>query len=86
MEHPIPQSQEDQVALLLQRVDESGLSLTKFSELVLLRDARTVRRWVAKDSPIPHSVLEFVANPWRSPYPTRSRPARAPDLLPEAGR
>jgi len=39
-------------------IKASGLSARKFAELVLLRDERTVRRWVAGKSPIPKIVRE----------------------------
>lgn len=42
----------------------SGLSARQYATQVLTRDERTIRRWLAGDSPIPQAVLEFLA---RSP-------------------
>ena len=39
----------------------SGLSAVKYAREVLLRDPRTIRRWLAGDSPIPREVLAFLA-------------------------
>ena len=46
--------------LLRQRIDESGLSARRYAMEVLLRDERTVRRWLAGDSPVPDVVLRFL--------------------------
>jgi hypothetical protein len=43
--------------LLEAAIDASGLSARRFAVDVLLRDERTVRRWLAGDSPIPEVVL-----------------------------
>jgi len=37
-------------------IEASGLSARRFAREVLLRDERTVRRWLAGDSPIPEPV------------------------------
>lgn len=37
-------------------IEASGLSARRFADEVLLRDERTVRRWLAGDSPIPEPV------------------------------
>ena len=39
----------------------SGLSSTQYARTVLIRDPRTCRRWLAGHSPIPKSVLEYLA-------------------------
>ena len=44
--------------LLDAAIKASGLSARKFAELVLVRDERTIRRWLAGDSPIPKVVRE----------------------------
>lgn len=49
--------------LLAKRIAESGLPARRFATEVLLRDERTVRRWLAGDSPIPEPVLEFLKRP-----------------------
>jgi hypothetical protein len=46
--------------LLAKAIETSGLSARKFAELVLVRDERTVRRWLAGDSPIPKVVREML--------------------------
>jgi hypothetical protein len=46
--------------LLAKAIEASGLSARKFAQLVLVRDERTVRRWLAGDSPIPRVVREML--------------------------
>lgn len=46
--------------LLAQCIARSGLSARQYATTVLLRDERTVRRWLAGDSPIPEPVLVFL--------------------------
>jgi hypothetical protein len=46
--------------LLRSAIERSGLSARAFAKDILLRDERTVRRWLAGDSPIPQPVLEFL--------------------------
>lgn len=48
------------VALLREAIDKSGLSARRYAEDVLLRDERTVRRWLAGDSPVPIPVVRFL--------------------------
>jgi hypothetical protein len=43
--------------LLRAAIERSGLSARAFAVRVLIRDERTVRRWLAGDSPIPAVVL-----------------------------
>lgn len=43
--------------LLRSAIDASGLSARRFASEVLFRDERTVRRWIAGDSPIPAAVI-----------------------------
>jgi hypothetical protein len=59
----------DEVDLLSRRIEESGLSARRFAVDVLLRDERTIRRWLAGDSPIPKVVIGFLADPVASPWP-----------------
>ena len=47
-------------ALLRDAIAASGLSARRFAVDVLLRDERTVRRWLAGDSPIPAAVVRFL--------------------------
>jgi hypothetical protein len=52
-----PLTRTEQIALLRQRIAESGLSARQYAMQVLTRDERTVRRWLAGDSPIPRAAL-----------------------------
>lgn len=45
---------------LARAITASGLSARQYATMVLLRDERTVRRWLAGDSPIPEPVLAFL--------------------------
>lgn len=56
-------SNSDPVALLRAAIAASGLSNRKYAETVLVRDERTIRRWLSGKSPIPKQVLEFIRNP-----------------------
>lgn len=47
-------------ALLRAAIEASGLSARRFAVEILLRDERTVRRWLAGDSPIPEPVVRFL--------------------------
>lgn len=44
--------------LLAKAIKASGLSQRRFAVEVLIRDERTVRRWLAGDRPIPEVVLQ----------------------------
>lgn len=48
------------IELLKQAIDASGLSDRRFAVEVLIRDERTVRRWLAAESPIPKVVRDFL--------------------------
>lgn len=50
----------DPVALLRKAIEESGLSARQFAVRVMLRDERTVRRWLARKSPIPEPVVRWL--------------------------
>ncbi len=50
----------DPVALLRSAIERSGLSARQYAMTVLLRDERTVRRWLAGEAPIPDPVLAFL--------------------------
>lgn len=60
----------EQIALLERRIEESGLSARRFAVEVLLREERTVRRWLAGDNPIPGVVLDFLEEPHAAPWPS----------------
>lgn len=50
----------DPAALLRAAIDRSGLSARQYAETVLVRDERTVRRWINGHSPIPAAVVAFL--------------------------
>lgn len=65
----IPPDDHPAVRLLRQRITESGLSARRFAMEVLKRDERTIRRWLAGDSPIPKEVRAFLEDPQPAPWP-----------------
>lgn len=42
-------------------ISRSGLSARAYARKVLIRNERTVRRWLAGDAPIPTAVRDFLA-------------------------
>ena len=48
----------DPIRLLRRAIKESGLSARKYATVILTRDERTVRRWLAGDTAIPRAVVE----------------------------
>lgn len=46
--------------LLRDAIEASGLPDRRFATEVLIRDERTVRRWLKGDRPIPEVVAEFL--------------------------
>ena len=75
-------------AEMLRRVIEaSGMSARGFARDVLLRDERTVRRWLAGDSPIPEPVVakldEWLLMGRTAPADPTARPSRCSDGPPE---
>lgn len=46
--------------LLARVIAASGLSARQWAMKVALRDERTIRRWLAGDSPIPQPVLDYL--------------------------
>lgn len=63
-EPPPPSSLEPQqiadIRLLRRAIHRSGLSSRRYAREVLMRDERTVRRWLAGDSPVPSAVVELL--------------------------
>lgn len=47
--------------LLARVIAASGLSARQWALTVALRDERTIRRWLAGDSPIPQPVTAYLA-------------------------
>jgi hypothetical protein len=56
-----PDIQAQALARLRAAITASGLSVSLYARTVVIRDPRTVRRWLAGDSPIPQSVIDFLA-------------------------
>jgi len=54
--------------LLKRRIREADMSTRRFAEDVMVRDERTVRRWLA-GSTIPKVVQRWLRAPWRWPPP-----------------
>lgn len=50
-------------------ITQSGLSLRQFAVRKLMRDERTVRRWMKAKNPVPHVVRD-----WLTLYLKRGRP------------
>lgn len=48
--------------LLRGRIEASGLSVRKFARTVLIREERTIWRWLNDNSPIPHVVKEWLSS------------------------
>ena len=62
-------TREEAAALLERRLQESGLSTERFAVEVMVRQARTVRRWLDRSSPIPNVVLDKLEEPKVAPWP-----------------
>lgn len=69
--HERPKTQQESIEYLKQRIEQSGLSTTRFAVEVLMRDPRTVRRWLSGDSPIPAVVMDWLVNPQPLPWPSK---------------
>lgn len=50
----------EDVRCLRAAIKASGLSATQYAKQILMRNPRTVRRWVAGHSPIPEAVRDFL--------------------------
>ena len=55
-----PASRPEEIALLRAHMERRGLSLRHYAESVLIRDIRTVRRWLAGERQIPKAVLDLI--------------------------
>lgn len=67
----LPKTKTEQIELLRERIDQSGLSATRFALDVMIRDPRNVRRWLSGEQSIPQRVVEWLVRPWTSPWPPR---------------
>ncbi len=57
------------MVLLGKRIEESGLRTGTFARDVLIREPRTIRRWLDGSSPIPKRVREWLQAPQVAPWP-----------------
>jgi len=48
------------IKLLSRAIELSGLSVTRFAVEILIREDRTVRRWLAAEADIPPVVRDFL--------------------------
>jgi hypothetical protein len=71
-----PKTQQETVELLKRRILESGLSVRQFAIQVMVREDRTVRRWLSGESPVPNMVVDWLVEPYAPPWPTRRRRKR----------
>lgn len=62
-------TRDERAALLSRRIDESGLTVHEFARHVLIRDPRTVFRWLSGESPVPNIVLDWLNDPAPMPWP-----------------
>lgn len=64
-----PRTSTEEMELLERRIEESGLKTSRFARDVLIREPRTIRRWLTGDSPIPNRVKEWLQDPQVAPWP-----------------
>ena len=67
-------AEEQRLSLLALRdaLNASGLSTEDYAKHILLREGRTVRRWLKAESPIPHVVCQWLLDgKWK--YTTEGR-------------
>jgi hypothetical protein len=55
-----PEERAEGIAKLRRAIELSGLSDRRFAKEVLVRDERTIRRWLAGDRPISKAVREKI--------------------------
>ena len=55
-----PATRWEAIALLRAAITRTGLSASEYARSVLIRDPRTVRRWLSGESPIPQAVLDLI--------------------------
>lgn len=56
----LPRTQAERVNLLRKAIKASGLSSRRYAETVMIREPRTVRRWLTGESPIPDAVIRWL--------------------------
>jgi hypothetical protein len=74
-----PATRAEAMALLRAAIDRTGLSASKYARVVLIRDPRTLRRWLSGESPIPQAVLDLITRQAGDghPMPTGSERERS---------
>ena len=55
-----PRTHAEAVALLRAAIQASGLSVNEYARSILIREPRTVARWLSGEQPIPAAVLDFL--------------------------
>lgn len=50
----------EQGTMLREAIRRSGLSARQYAKQILVRDERTIRRWLSGESPIPDAVVRFL--------------------------
>ncbi|HAM42009.1 MAG TPA: hypothetical protein DDX89_02285 [Candidatus Omnitrophica bacterium] len=55
-----PATRSETISLLRAAINRTGLSASAYARAVLIRDPRTVRRWLSGESPIPQAVLDLI--------------------------
>ena len=64
-----PRTADEWRNLLTLRIEESRLRTARFASDVLIREPRTIRRWLTGDSPIANRVKEWLQDPQVAPWP-----------------
>lgn len=49
--------------LLRTAIKVSGLSARRYAREILLRDEKTIARWLSGESPVPDAVIAFLQRP-----------------------
>ena len=73
-----PATRSEAMALLRAAIDRAGLSASEYARAVLIRDPRTLRRWLSGESPIPQSVLDHLTRQAGDRHPTGSDDTSSP--------
>jgi hypothetical protein len=54
----VPATRSEAAAILRAAIQRTGLSVSQYAARVLVRESRTVRRWLAGELQIPRAVLD----------------------------
>ena len=58
----VPKTRAEEIALLRSVIERSGLSVRSFARDVLIREDRTIFRWLKGEAPIPKLVVQFLTD------------------------